>query len=197
MEIFRCLAVIAVICGFTGLAGATTVDFHMHVLDPPPPSFTVQPIFSTPFTFSFTECSPGELPDGGTASGCFAGVNRTGMDWNNLQITFADNDILAGQTPNCDLTSSHDIFSDTDCSLVGSTYILSFGDGLLSNNDFFFITEDGVDPPEGFGTGTGTVDSTVLTPEPASVLLLFTGIVGLGLLFKMERRRAVRPSLLS
>ena len=191
MRVLRCLIVIVVVCGFTGLAGAAPIDFHMHVLDPPPPSFTVQPILTTPFTFSFTECSPGELPNNMTASGCFAGVNSTGQDWTSLQITFADNSVLAGQAPNCDLTGSNNIFSGTDCSLDGSTYVLSFMDGVLHNNDFFFITEDGVDPPEGFGTGTGTVTDAVMTPEPGSILLLSTGIVLFGLLFHMERRRTV------
>lgn len=197
MRVLRFLLMMALVCGYTGLAGASPVDFHMHVLDPPPPSFTVLPIFSTPFTFSFTECSPGELPDGITASGCFAGVNRTGMDWDNLQITFADNDVLAGQTPTCDLTGTHNIFSGTDCSLVDSTYILSFMDGVLHNNDFFFITEDGVDPPEEFGIGTGTVNSTAMTPEPAPVLLLSTGIILFGLWFYGGRRRLTSSSLLS
>ena len=195
MRVLRFLVVVAIVCGYTGLAGAAPVDFHMSVLDPPP--FDTVPILSTPFPISFTECGLGELPDGMTASGCFAGVNRTGMDWNNLQITLADNNVLAGQTPNCDLTGTHNIFSDTNCSLVGSSYLLSFGDGVLSNNDFFFITEDGVDPPEGFGIGTGTVNSTAMTPEPAPVLLASTGIILFGLLFYGERRRAVSSSLLS
>lgn len=195
MRVLRFLAIIAFVCGYTGLAAATPVDFHMSVLDPPP--FNVQPIFSTPFPISFIECSQGELPDGMTASGCFAGVNRTGVDWNNLQITFADNNVLAGQSPNCDLTGTHNIFSDTDCSLVGSTYLLSFGDGVLSNNEYFIITEDGVDPPEGFGIGTGTVNSTAMTPEPAPVLLLSTGIILFGLWFYGGRRRMASSSLLS
>ena len=194
MRVLHCLVVIAVICGFTGLAKADPVDFHMSVLDPPT-IFTVQPIFSTPFAISFTECSVGELPSG-TADGCFAGVNRTGQDWTNLQITFANNVVLGGQTPNCDLTGSNNIFSGTDCSLDGSTYILSFMDGVLHNNEFFFITEDGVVPPEGFGVGTGTVSGLVATPEPGSVVLLSTGCILFGILFTMERRRATHSSLL-
>lgn len=196
MRVFRCLLAIAIICGFPGLANADSVDFHMSVLDPPPPAFPVQPIFSTPFTFSFTTCSVGELPGGGTADGCFAGVNRSGQDWTNLQITFENNAVLGGQTPSCALTGSNNIFSDTDCSLDNSTYILTFTNGLLQNNDFFFITEDGVIPPEGFGVGTGTVVGAAATPEPGSVLLLSTGIVLFGLLFHMERRRATPSSLL-
>lgn len=193
MRILRCLVVAAFVCGCTGLAGAAPIDFHMHVLDPAPPTFSVLPITSTPFTFSFTPCSANELPDGMTADGCFAGVNRTGQDWTNLQLTFTDNGVLAGQPPDCSPAPADNIFSSTDCSLVGSTYILAFSDGVLSNNAFFFITEDGVLPPEGFGTGTGTV----LTPEPASVVLLSTGLVLFVLLFNKERRRVVWPSLRS
>ena len=179
MKAFRCLFALVVTFTLTSLASADPVDFHMHVLDPPPPSFTVQPIFSTPFTFTFTTCSLGELPGGGTADGCFAGVNRSGEDWTNLQITFEDNSVLAGQAPNCALTGTNNIFSDTDCSLDGSTYVLRFTDGVLANNDFFFITEDGVIPPEGFGVGTGSVD-LVSSPEPEPLVLLASGLVLFG-----------------
>lgn len=188
MKALRCLFALVVAFTFTSLASADPVDFHMHVLDPPPPSFPVQPIFSTPFTFTFTTCSTGELPGGGTADGCFAGVNRSGEDWTNLQITFDDNSVLAGQAPNCALTGTNNIFSDTDCSLDGSTYVLRFTDGVLANNDFFFITEDGVIPPEGFGVGTGSVD--LATPEPAPLLLFATGVILLGGTLKMGRRRS-------
>lgn len=192
MRVLRFLGLIAAICCFTGLAGATPVDFHMQVLDPPP-SFNVQPIFSTPFNFSFTTCSVGELPSG-TADGCFAGVNRTGQDWNNLQITFADNAVLAGQTPNCALTNPNNTFGSSDCSLVDSTYILTFSGGQgIANGAFFFITEDGVVPPEGFGVGTGAV----LTPEPGSIVLLSTGALLFGWLLYGERLRALRLSQLS
>ncbi len=192
MRVFHCLVVIAVICGFTGLAKADPVDFHMNILDPPPSSYPTFPIFSTPFAISFTACVAGELPDGNTGEGCFAGHNETGQDWNNLQLTFADNTALASQLADCSPAPSDNIFSTANCSLVGSTYVLSFSDGVVSNGDYFFITEDGVDP-ESFGTGTGTV----LTPEPASILLLSTGFVLFGLLVNMKRWHAVRSLLLS
>lgn len=195
MKVFRCLFALAIACAFLGSASAEPIDFHMRVLDPPPPAFSVQPIFSTPFTFTFTACSVGELPGGGTADGCFAGVNRSGMDWENLQITFADNSVLAGQAPNCALTGSNNIFSDTSCSLSGSTYILSFTGGVLSNNDFFFITEDGVVPPEGFGVGTGSV--VLPTPEPEPFVLLATGLVLLGVALMPRRRSGLRATLLA
>ncbi|HZY63030.1 MAG TPA: hypothetical protein VFE38_10915 [Edaphobacter sp.] len=195
MKVFRCLFALIIACAFIGSASAEPIDFHMRVLDPPPPAFSVQPIFSTPFTFTFTACSVGELPGGGTADGCFAGVNRSGMDWSNLTITFADNPVLAGQTPSCALTGSNNIFSDTACSLAGSTYTLSFTDGVLSNNDFFFITEDGVVPPEGFGVGTGSV--VLPTPEPEPFLLLATGLVLFGVVLKLNRQDNLRVSSLS
>lgn len=187
MRVLRFLGVIAVICMFSGLANAASTDFHLRVLDPPPPSYPTFPIFTTPFAVTFTPCVTGELPDGNTAEGCFAGHNETGQDWNNLQITFMNNAALASQAPNCATGPSDDIFSNINCILTpdGSAYILSFADGNVSNGDFFFITEDGVDPAA-FGTGT----AVVMTPEPASVVFALSGVMLFGFLLYTERRSA-------
>jgi hypothetical protein len=192
MRVLRFLALVAVTCIFTGLANAA--DFHMRVLDPPPPSYPTFPIFTTPFAVTFTPCVAGELPDGNTAEGCFAGHNESGQDWNNLQITFMNNAALASQTPNCATGPSDDIFSNINCILTpdNSAYILSFSNGDISNGDFFFITEDGVDPAA-FGTGTAVV---MMTPEPASVVLALSGAMLFGLLLYTERRSAGFSQLL-
>jgi len=163
----------------------------MNVLDPPTisSSYPLFLISSTPFAVSFTPCLAGELPGGLSAEGCFAGRNVTGHDWNNLQLTFANNSVLNGQASSCGTTDIHNVYSSSDCSLTpdGSTYILSFGDGVISDDAYFFITEDGVVPGD-FPEGTGAV----LTPEPGSLLLSSTGAVLFGLmLFGLRRRSAV------
>src|SRR5580698_5051819 len=91
MKLAHCFLAIAMACGLTGAAKADTLDFHMVVLDPPSaPGFTTVPIFTTPFTITFSACAPGQLPTNtlGTYEGCFSGVNRTGNDWTGLDLTF-------------------------------------------------------------------------------------------------------------
>ena len=167
------------LCGCCALAGATPIDFNAHVLDPPNPTpFPTNPITTTPFSVTFTTCGTGELPGGMTADGCFAGVNRTGLDWTHLQIIFPNIGVLNSQSAMCSTTPS-DIFSTQNCGLdqSGQQYTLDFTGGSLNNGDLFFITEDGVSPASLFPTGTATVlSSTTVTPEPASLLLLGTGL---------------------
>lgn len=202
MRVLRCLAVIAVLCGFAGLANASPVDFHMSVLDPPPPlnpSYPTYPIDSISFLVSFTPCVAGELPIATPPSpnGCFAGHNISGLDWNSMELVFADNAVLASQPANCELAVSNNAFANPDCSLSDGSYFLDFSEGEgIPNGAFFYIVEDGVDPA-GFGVGTATVTATVPTPEPAPVLLLSTGIILFGLWFYGERRRMISSSLLS
>ena len=199
MKVLHCLVLIALVFGCTGLAKADPVDFHMRVLDPPPPSDPSYPLFlitSTSFNVSFTPCIAGELPGANTADGCFAGRNVSGLDWNNLQLSFPAGGALTGQAANCAAGVSDDIFSSTDCPALpdsDGTFDLGFADGVIANGSYFFITEVGVVPATDFPTG----QASVLTPEPKSVVLLSTGILLFGWLLYGERLRALRLSPLA
>jgi hypothetical protein len=191
---FRCLAVIAVICGLSAVSGASAIDFHANVLDPPPLSYSVSSITTLPFSVSFSTCAPGELPGGMTASGCFAGQNLTGFTWTNLQLTFANSPALGSQPASCgDPGSPFSIFSVTSCGLSpdGSNYILTFTNGAITSGEYFFIEEDGADP-SAFGVGSGTVLGAV--PEPNPSVLFGTGVMMFGLLVLADKRS--KPGLL-
>jgi hypothetical protein len=201
MKSLPCLVLIALVLGCTGLAKADPVDFHIKVLDPAPPADPSYPLYlitSTSFNFSFTTCIAGELPSGMTADGCFAARNLSGLDWNGLDMSFPDGGVLAGQPASCAPAPSDNIFSATDCPVnpANGSYDLGFSNGIIHNGDYFFITEDGVVPPTDFPTGVATA-STAMTPEPASMVLMSTGILLFGCLLYGERSRALRASLFS
>jgi hypothetical protein len=199
MKAFYCLVLITLVFGCTGLAKADPVDFHIKVLDPLPPDAPSYPLYlisGTSFNVSFTSCITGELPSGMTADGCFAGRNVSGLAWTGLDMSFPDGGVLAGQPASCAPAPSDNIFSGTDCPVnpANGSYDLGFFDGTIHNGDYFFITEDGVVPPTDFPTGLVTA-STAMTPEPASMVLLSTGILLFGCLLYRERSRALRASL--
>lgn len=198
MKSLYCLVLIALVFGCMGPAKADPVDFHIKVLDPLPPadpSYPLYPITSTSFSVSFTPCITGELPSGMTADGCFAGRNLSGQTWTGLDMSFPDGGALAGQPANCAPAPSDNIFSATDCPVnpANGSYDLGFSDGFIHNGDYFFITEDGVVPPSDFPTGQ--VTASVLTPEPASMVLMATGVLLFGCLLCGERSRMLRSSL--
>ncbi|HUZ94331.1 MAG TPA: hypothetical protein VMU57_05400 [Edaphobacter sp.] len=205
MKALYCLVLIALIFGCIGPAKADPVDFHIKVLDPPPPAnslpYLLYPISGTSFNVYFTPCSPtGELPPGMTADGCFAGHNLSGLDWTGLDLSFPAGGVLTGQPASCAPASSGNIFTTTDCPVnpANGSYDLGFSDGTIFSGDrgYFFITEDGVVPPGNFPTGEATA-STAMTPEPASIVLLSSGVLLFGCLLYGERSRALRASLFS
>ena len=182
MRILRCLVLIGLVLGLNGMAKADSLDFHMVVLDP----FSTNPIFTTPFTFTFGACSVGQLPTNvmNSYEGCYSGVNRTGQDWTGLQMVFANTSSLASQPAGCALDGSTDYFSTPACVLTTdmSQYILSFTTGVIPNNGSFVIAEDGVSPDD-FPMITATVTTsggTTVTPEPGSIWLMSTGVLMTG-----------------
>lgn len=197
MKAFYCLVLIALVFGCMGQAKADPVDFHIRVLDPPPPANPSYPLYlisTTSFDVSFTPCLTGELPSGMTADGCFAARNISGLDWVGLDFSFPSGGVLTGQTASCAPAPSDNIFSATDCPLdpANGAFDLGFSEGVIHNGDYFFITEDGVVPPEDFPTGS--VTATVLTPEPEPMVLLSTGVLLFGCLLYAERLRVLRAS---
>ncbi len=196
MKIVRYLLVIASFCLLTGIAKADQADFHAVVLDPPP--FATYPVFSTPFSpIVFTDCA-GQLPTNVVQSydGCFTGVNRTGQDWVGLVLSFIDNAGTGGQPVGClPDGGGADFFATSQCNLSGSVYTLTYTDGVIQNNEFFVIAEDGVDP-ESFPQGTlnamtASTGPNSVVPEPGSIWLLSSGLSAAGALVA-RRRRTVR-----
>lgn len=172
--------------GLLGLMAAPAAHaFVNHTLDPtgPPSSGTTYYITSNNFNIYFTPCAQNELPNGLTAEGCFAGVNRSGEDWTSLQYVFNNNSALKGQPADCTLAPSDNIFQRPNCTFNASLqkYFLDYAGGVLANNATFFITEDGVDPAQ-FGVGQATVTSytSANSPEPAPFVLLGTGLLLIG-----------------
>ncbi len=185
------LAPIALLFGSAVFSRASPLDFKANILDPPAPVSPTFPTFiisASPFSVVFSSCVAGELPNGLSPDGCFAGVNRTGSSWTSLQIVFPNDVVLNSQPVDCSLAPSDNIFLSPTCTVDEQQYTLTFANGVLGNNDFFFITETGV-PAELFPDGVATVlSTTATTPEPSSLLLLATGL-GAAALFVMRLER--------
>jgi hypothetical protein len=189
MKFLLSFVAVALFCGFSMRAGASPIDFKMGVLDPNQQlNYTSISDPSTPFTVTFSTC-----PTSISADGCFTGFNDTTDVFTSLDLTFANNTVLNGQTPNCDTSIAGSLFGSSSCMLSGNTYLLDFFGGTgIDPGAFFFITESGVNPPSGFGQGTGMVG---VTPEPSSVLLMATGLMMMfGFFFATKRGRLARES---
>ncbi len=197
MNFFSRLLLVAGVSACTIFAHASAADYRTNVLDPlPPAGQTSYPTFiitSVPFQITFSTCAPNELPGGLTADGCFAGVNKTGFDWNNIQFTFPNDEVLNSQPVSCEPAKSDNIFGSTDCELdPNGLYVLNFTNGLLHDGDFFFVTEEGVVPASSFPTGDATVLTTT-TPEPMPLILLATGLLVAGLFVRSGLSKRTFP----
>jgi hypothetical protein len=193
MKTLRCLfLVVAASCMSLP---AFSVNFHTNILDP---NIPVESITSNDFMFSFSACQPGELPNGVTADGCFAGENATGQTWTSLTLEFSGSGILAGGTADCtpapsDPTTGNNpnIFAVASCT-SGNEFIMSFSDGSILSDGLpvstFLITESGVTDYSQI-PGEGLANET---PEPQSFVLMFTGMLLLGSFFSPRFRQLVR-----
>jgi hypothetical protein len=192
------LMALAIVCLFTRVASADAVDFKMNVLDPVPPTnpaYTLYIINAVPFPVTFTPCVAGELPSGTPLqNGCFAGKNDTQKTWTQLQLIFPNTSSLGSQQASCGgLINS--IYQSATCSLTpsGLNYLLMFSVGAIPPGDYFFISEDGMDPAR-FPEGTA---SPGFVPEPSSLILMSSGMMMFGLLVHTKRRRMIGASLRS
>jgi hypothetical protein len=195
--LLRVLFVLTLVCGFTGHARASAIDFHSTVLDPDPTCFSSTFCLindETPFTavFSTAQCNQLRLPGITDDDGCFFGVNATGQAITSLTLTFTNTTGLGTLT--CDSASNpvglpDPIFSIASCTPSGPTYTLLFTGGVLEPGQAFTLFESGA-PPADLGTDTAQLLST---PEPDSLLLFSTGVMMLtaGLYMKKERRQVV------
>jgi PEP-CTERM motif len=178
MRLLRYLFVLVLVCSFTSLAKADSVDFHMGVLDPS--GLHPTPIYSSTFSVDFSTC-PKSLSE---YEGCFVGINDTDKTFTTLSMNFPNNSALNGQAATCDTTLSGSIFSDASCTYSNGVYTLDFFDGKgIDPCETFVIVETGVDPSD-FPRGTATLGQT---PEPGTGLLFSTGLSMLG--FVAARRR--------
>lgn len=211
MKLLRITCLSAAVLGLTLSAYADSVpanDFVARVLDPPltspapADSYSVTPITTLDFAVTFTACVAGELPGGATADGCFAGENDSPSAWTALDLFFVNNDALGDQPVSCPITTGdHSFFGVADCTIDDGLYHLGFDMGTIPTNDgnasIFFITETGVDPAD-FPTGSAYANQPnvqlAATPEPDSLLLMMTGMLGFAGMLNPRLRSLIRRS---
>jgi hypothetical protein len=202
----RGLVALALMCGLAGVAKAQAGDFQMVVIDPTyTGAYSITPITSTGFTFTFSECeSPGQLPLGVSYDGCFTGQNETGEDITSLMIQIP---VFGGQTAGCNpSTTVTNLFTNVTCgeNADDTDYILNFSGGDIPSATatdpqlgLFTIAEDGVVELMNQETNpfpTGNVVATV--PESRSLSLLAVDVLMCVGFIAFWGRRAVRiPNL--
>lgn len=179
---------LTLVCLFLGLVALPASATKINILDPD--SFPTFPVVAPDFSFNFSPCVAGELPDPNlTEAGCFAGVNRTGSPWVQLALEIPD----FGHSFDCNTDDApNQIFHVTSCGLNPATglYDLVFTSGSLTLGQIFFVTEDDIDPAL-FPTvmAHATLSAAATTPEPSALLLLSTGLAATGGLLWQRRRR--------
>ncbi len=142
---------------------------------------------TTPTSFTFTSCQ-GYLNNTApvTSDGCFAGQNQTGSAITSITLNIVSNQALDQAGGAMATINRGDLFntSNTMTTTNPLAFTLNFSNGAIGNNVFFLITEDGLDPslfPE------VSLSFTNATPEPPSILLFATGLMGLALVYRRYR----------
>jgi hypothetical protein len=199
-SLFRVLFVLALICGFAPHAKAS--DFHVQVLDPniclahSSVCLVLDPSAPIDVSLSANVCQivgVPNLPSNPNTYGCAVLFNLElpPQDITELTLSFSG---LDGLTFECDTTADGNvgsIFSNSSCGQTApGSDTFSFFNGSLPFLGEAIIYENGVDP-DLFVDGTAAVNQAPFvaeTPEPASLLLLSTGVMMAGLYLVKQRR---------
>jgi len=192
------LLAVALLCTLGSVAKAAPVDFQVVVIDPPP-SNLINPITSDSFTFSFSPCvSPGQVPNGTSYVGCFTGENATGHTLTSLSLFIPT---ITNGVNTCGFSGlGLDIFPSVVCTVTNTGYELDFSGGNIptsnghspddaqfNRDSVFTIAESGVDPAA-FPQVTANFNPV---PEPSSLILLSTGLLGGGGMLLGDWRRRI------
>jgi hypothetical protein len=203
-HLLRVLFILALFCGVTSHARASTVDFHTQILDPTcDPGNTSCAIglgdVGVPFPIALDAglCTSHHppvtgLPTDGTLFGCFVGTNNTGEAITSFTLIFNDAALDGGS---CDTTLPGTITPSPVFGISGCTvdpkggFDITFSGGMIADSNQFIILEIGADPMDFVGTATAET-----TPEPNSLILFSTGAMMMmaALFVKKQHRFALR-----
>ncbi|MGH9449956.1 MAG: PEP-CTERM sorting domain-containing protein [Terriglobia bacterium] len=201
MKFFRVLLLCGFVLLFALAAAADGIPDIRIIFDPTPPNPAVQLTdilnAGTSVAPPWQSCSDAGIPDTGpfplsNETACLALANLTGGPITALTIEFSAPAAIAGQIVDCE--NNDNFLANNNCptgtltagELVDIT--LSGGTPVPNDTDIFFgANAAGLNSPADFPP----VTITDPTPEPATLLLIPTGLLLLGLEWGRRRRRAM------